>query len=301
MLSYRRITLKDREWIDEKLRESGFRGSEYCFVNQLLWGGIYGMQAALTDGVLCTRYPAGGGRIAHDFPAGNGDREAAIWKMVRSDSRLGCVSVLRAVTDEQLPWLEETFAGKFRVFSDRDAWDYLYPVEQLAKLQGKRFHGKRNHIARFEEAGSWRYEGMSRERIPACLAMYHDWLTQNRERLEPTILQERFMVEGALKHFEELKLQGGLLLLNGEIIAFCLGEPLNGDTFIVHVEKADTRIQGAYPMINRQFVLHNMQGYTYVNREDDLGVEGLRRSKLSYYPQPLLEKYRLEWIGSLAS
>lgn len=296
MIPYRRITLKDREWIHEKLQESGFQGSEYCFVNQFLWGSIYGMQAALADGVLCTRYPASDGRIAHDFPAGNGDREAAIRKMIKSDDRLGCVPVLRAVTKDQLIWLEETFAGKFRVLPDRNAWDYLYPVQQLAELKGKRFHGKRNHIARFEEAGVWSYEEMSRERIPACLAMYHDWLLQNRDRLDPTILQERFMVESAFRHFEELRLQGGILVMDGEIIAFCLGEPLNKDTFIVHVEKADTRIQGAYPMINRQFVLHNMLGYAYVNREDDLGVEGLRRSKLSYYPEPLLEKYRLEWI-----
>jgi hypothetical protein len=93
-------------------------------------------------------------------------------------------------------------------------------------------------------------------------------------------------------NFKELKLVGGLLRIDGEVVAFTIGEPLNSTTFVVHVEKAYSEIQGAYPMINQQFVIHECEDYEYVNREEDLGEEGLRKAKMSYYPEIILDKYR---------
>jgi hypothetical protein len=98
----------------------------------------------------------------------------------------------------------------------------------------------------------------------------------------------------ALAHLEELELKGGLIRLDGEVIAFTLGEPICEDTFVVHIEKAFADIQGAYPMINQQFVEHECSDYQYINREEDTGAEGLRKAKLSYRPVFLVEKGKVK-------
>ena len=89
---------------------------------------------------------------------------------------------------------------------------------------------------------------------------------------------------------DEMGLKGGVLWAGGQVVAFTLGEELNQDMFVVHIEKALADIQGAYPMINQQFLIHEASQYSYVNREEDTGAEGLRKAKLSYYPAFLQEK-----------
>lgn len=291
MITYKNITLEDRGWMMERLRASDFRGSEYCFANQFLWGKVLGMEAADVEGCLCTRYPRQGDTVTHDFPAGNGDRERTVRLILEDDRENGCVTVLRGMLEPEKDWLEQIFPGKFQICDKRAEWDYLYSVEALGRLSGKKYHGKRNHIARFQKNGSWSYEELNGDNMQECIQMYYDWLVQNRERLDDSAQREKVVVEGSFGLWRELGLQGGLLRQEGRVVAFCVGEPLNSDTYIVHLEKAYPQVQGAYPMINQQFVLHVMEGFAYVNREDDMGLEGLRKAKLSYHPELLLEKY----------
>ena len=291
MIPYREITLADKGWMQEKLRESGFRGSEYCFPNQFLWGNLIGMKAAEVEGCLCTAYQAHGLEASHDFPAGAGDTGEAVRAVLEDDRQQGRHTVFRGIQEEEKVWMETVFPGRFAYEEKRDEWDYLYSVEALAGLKGKKYHGKRNHIARFCDGGSWEYGALDHNGIEACRSMYEEWLAQNEERLDASAVKEKAVVDGCLTYFKELDLQGGMLKRDGCLAGFCIGSVLTDDTFIVHIEKARTDIQGAYPMINRQFVLHNMEGFRYVNREDDLGIEGLRRAKLSYHPEFLLKKY----------
>lgn len=291
MILYKKVSLEDRDWIQEKIAINNFRGSEYCFVNQFLWGNLVQMEAACVEGCLCTSYPYKPDTAVHDFPVGVKEPKDAIMALIRDNRQKGRTTIIRGIMEEQKLWMEEIFGDDFRFAVNRDDCDYLYPVETLATLSGRKFHGKRNHIARFKEKGEWSFENIVSENIPECRQMYQEWLTLNMDRLDDTITQEKVIVEGCFTHFEELKLQGGILRQEGQAVGFCIGEPLNSDTFIVHIEKAYTQVQGAYPMLNQQFVLTNMENYTYVNREDDMGLEGLRKAKMSYYPEPLLEKY----------
>ena len=291
MIPYREITLSDKEWMQEKLRESGLRGSEYCFPNQFLWGSLIGMKAAEVEGCLCTAYQVKGQKAAHDFPTGAGDRKGAVLAVLEDDRQQGRHTVFRGIPEEERAWMESVFPGRFAYEEKRDEWDYLYSVEALAGLKGKRYHGKRNHIARFCDGGSWEYEELDDSSVMPCRLMYEEWLARNEERLDASAAKEKAVVDGCLTYFRELGLQGGVLKREGGLVGFCIGSVLTDDTFIVHIEKARTDIQGAYPMLNRQFVLHNMDGFRYVNREDDLGLEGLRKAKLSYHPELLLKKY----------
>ena len=291
VIPYKKITLADRGWMQEKLRESGLRGSEYCFPNQFLWGNLIGMKAAEVEGCLCTAYRAQGQTAFHDFPTGAGDIGAAINAVLEDDRQQGKQTVFRGIPENERNWMEITFPAMFSYEEKRDEWDYLYNVEELAALQGRRFHGKRNHIARFRDQGNWEYSPLDETRLEACARMYESWFKQNADRLDASAVKEKAVVKGCLSYFNELELQGGVLSREGGVVGFCIGSVLTQDTFIVHIEKAYTDIQGAYPMLNQQFVLHNMEGFRYVNREDDLGLEGLRRAKLSYHPEILLKKY----------
>ena len=169
--------------------------------------------------------------------------------------------------------------------------DYVYESEKLATLSGKKLHGKRNHINKFKQVNEdWSYEKITKENIEECFQMALQWRIENGCEADEEKNAEMCVTLNSLRLYEELELTGGLLRVNGKVVAFTLGEEVSDDTFVVHIEKAFAEIQGAYPMINQQFVEHECMKYKYINREEDTGAEGLRKAKLSYRPVFLVEK-----------
>ena len=139
----------------------------------------------------------------------------------------------------------------------------------------------------------WSYEKLSKENIEDCFQMALKWRNENGCEDDPEKRGEICVTLNSLRLFEELKLTGGVLRIDGDVVAFTLGEPVCSDTFVVHIEKAFAEVQGAYPMINQQFVEHECMAYQYINREEDTGAEGLRKAKLSYRPVFMVEKGRV--------
>ena len=182
---------------------------------------------------------------------------------------------------------------------DRDGYDYLYEVERLAELGGKKLHAKRNHINRFVENNpTWAYEEITPATLPECLEMDKEWYRRSLQREgdaeERDLGDEGIALRTAMEHYEELGLEGGLIRVYGEVVAFTIGDRLSADTYDVHFEKAYGELQGAYAMINREFarwVRARHPEIRYLNREDDMGVEGLRKAKQSYYPDLMVEKH----------
>ena len=195
------------------------------------------------------------------------------------------------VTEENFAQLEEWYPGQFQIEYDRDSADYVYESEKLATLSGKKLHGKRNHINKFKQVNEdWSYEKITKENIEECFQMALQWRIENGCEADEEKNAEMCVTLNSLRLYEELELTGGLLRVNGKVAAFTLGEEVSDDTFVVHIEKAFAEIQGAYPMINQQFVEHECMKYKYINREEDTGAEGLRKAKLSYRPVFLVEK-----------
>ena len=195
------------------------------------------------------------------------------------------------VTESQFEQLESWYPGRFEIQYDRDVADYVYESEKLATLAGKKLHAKRNHINKFKATyENWSYETMTKDNVEECFQMALKWRAQNGCEDDTEKQAEICVTLNYLRLLEELEQVGGILRVDGEIVAFTIGEPINEDTFVVHIEKAFADIQGAYPMINQQFVEHECSAYTYINREEDTGAEGLRKAKLSYRPVFLIEK-----------
>lgn len=289
-MDFHELSMEDKEWLKQAFAEDARKACEFSFANNYLWSQVYHVQVAKCCGCALLRYVEDE-EIFYVFPCGNGDKKAALEAMIIHADGEGQKLELTGLLQEETELLQQWFPDQFEIRSNRDDYDYIYSTQDLTLLAGKKYHGKRNHIARFKDR-EWQYEDVTEDNISECRQMLHIWKERRADKWDELMQAEYEVVEDALSCYRELELMGGLIRQEGEVVAFCLGEPLTSDTFVVHFEKAFPEIQGAYPIINQQFVEHACQKYKYVNREEDDGEEGLRKAKLSYHPVILLEKFR---------
>ena len=211
--------------------------------------------------------------------------------MLADAKEAGCKFRLWGLTKQETEQLEEAMPGMFRFQLDRDASDYIYASQDLIHLAGRKFHGKRNHLARFQRSYNWSYEDITPENYADCKKIAHEWCVQNGGcGKEDGTDDETCAINMAFRSFEELKLSGGLLRVDGKPVAFTVGEEINPEVYLLHFEKALSGYEGLYAAINHEYAANHLENYRYINREEDLGIEGLRKAKLSYNPAILLEK-----------
>lgn len=296
MFQFRKIKLEDKEWINQCLRISDFRGGEYSFANNVAW-------QRLNDTVIChyknfyisCSYDDGQPYVT--FPTGvkiddSGKKEyielfADLKKYFSEQNKKLIVS---SVNEENLEWIKEYYGTNVEISYDRDSSDYIYNSADLSELKGKKYHGKRNHIKRFMD-NEWSFEKIDSANINECFEFATQLYNQNESSNDYSSIVEQYAINTFLMNMDYFGLVGVVLKSEDKIVGFTIGEQLNSDTFIVHIEKALSDVQGAYPMICNQFVKNFAKDLKYVNREEDLGIEGLRKSKLSYKPVFLLDKY----------
>ncbi|MDR0973365.1 MAG: phosphatidylglycerol lysyltransferase domain-containing protein [Prevotellaceae bacterium] len=298
MITFRPLTLADKDTLLPYLRNSNRRNCDVSFSNLYCWRFMFNTVFAEVDDFLLFKFWING-QVSYMLPFGTGNLSEMILQLKRDalDVERSAKFRLSGICPDQKQLLENLMPQRFSISADRDYNDYLYLRTDLATLTGKKYQPKRNHVNKFRKTYSYEYRSIDRNLIPECLQMEAEWCRQNNCNGQDGTNNERQAVINGLTHFEELGLTGGALFVDGRIVAFTFGMPISHDTFGVHVEKADTRIDGAYAMINYEFANHVPEAYTYLNREEDLGIEGLRKAKLSYHPFLLLEKSVAEWIG----
>lgn len=299
MIPFKTVTLCDKHWIDEIVMAEGSRSADYNFGNIYIWDNRYKQLVARAEGRMLTKLRYAG-KPTFVFPIGTGPLRPAI-EALREYARARGYEpfCLRGITEEHRAMLEEEYPGCFAFSEDTDNADYIYEAEKLATYSGKALHGKKNHCNRFEAENDWDFVPITRELIPGCLDMLVVWNEENAARLDPSVVYEHDAVVRAFAAYERLGLEGGALRVGGKIVGFTIGEMCSGDTFDVHFEKADINLNGAYPMVCRELTRMLMTRHPelrYMNREDDMGLESLRRSKESYKPEYLLKKYTARWI-----
>ena len=288
-------TLKDREWVLKAFDFGQTDCCEYCFGNIFMWSDIYENKIYNDNGIF----------VSADFtdepvfcyPIGDGDKKATIQKLIEFSKGLGVSLEFFGMTEKDRDELQFLFPKQFEITEERDYFDYLYTSESLAQLAGRKLASKRNHISYFEKTFDWKYEPITKENIHKCELLNEHWERLNREKNPEEIGDEHLAIKKALANFFDLGLEGGILTIENEIVAFTFGEKLNDNTFCTHVEKAYGNIRGAYQMINREFARQLKDRFEYINREDDTGSEGLRRAKLSYHPHRLIIKYSAVYKG----
>ncbi len=290
--------LEDQRLINDYFRRFPSRSCERCFVNTYLWSLYENIEFAEVEETLVVK------RVFHGqsffaWPAGDREHIAKALAALEqyADHHLGEKLRLSSMTPSQFELLQQIQPDRWEITYNRDFADYIYDREKLETLSGKKLHGKRNHIHRFEQAyPSWHYDVLTEDNLEDARAVALIWRRENMCDITAKEMQdtekgaEMCVCLRELELFRELGLSGGILYADERPVAFSLGERLSDDTFVVHIEKALADVQGAYPLINREFVRHECQGVRFVNREDDAGEPGLRRAKLSYKPIILEEK-----------
>ena len=288
MISFKPITIDSKEVITSFTFSSPYQNCDYSFANMCSWQFLYCSEYAVVNDFLLLRFQIEDGRIVYMFPIGNGNKKEIIRIMEEDSLSNGHPLCLMGVIPEVAADLEYFFPHEFKYIPERDYFDYIYYRTDLIELKGKKYQSKRNHINRFNKEYQFEYLPITPEIVPLCLKLEDEWY--GGHKYDEDLLDERRSMAYALQHLDQLGGLGGAIRVNGEIVAFAFGSPINKNTFGVHVEKADTRIEGIYSVINQIFTMHIPEQYMYINREEDLGIEGLRKAKLSYHPTILLEK-----------
>ena len=286
---FRAVALEDRAEIESYLRRHPPLASEYSFTNLFAWQKKHCYRISRYDGgfLVLKHSPAGDAFLQPLVPDGH----------VRAVET--CLEYL--ARKNQAPVLErvgEDFAGalggeRFLISPERDQFDYLYRVDDLVALRGPGLHAKANLWNQFVRTHRYQYRELTPDLMAACLDFVHRWCERRGCEEVEGLKWERCAVFRMLRFQAFLGISGAVIELGGEIAALALGEALSPDTFVIHAEKAEESVRGIYQVINREFLANRAQSFTFVNREQDLGVPGLRRAKKSYQPVRLIRKYRV--------
>lgn len=292
MINFKPVTLEYREIYQKYLMDGVERGCEYTFANIFLWGR---QQATVLHDHL-VRFSQFNRRSVYPYPIGKGDKKAVLDAIIADSKERGIPCRLTGIYEEEKETIEQLYPGMFRFHCDRDGFDYVYDINNLADLPGSKYHKKRNHYNRFRDNfGGYIPAPITADNLPLVMQMAQDWYeTRLKENPESDFQMEQVALNKALRHFEELHMEGLIILHEGKILAFTLGSQMSHDTFDVHFEKAPADVNGAYAAINCEFAKYIRDKYPeikFLNREEDMGIEGLRTAKERYYPHHMVEKY----------
>ncbi len=297
--SQQEYTMIEFQKLDPALRETyyaylknGGRKCEYSFANLCMWGR---QRAAFVEGylVLFSQFDR---KAVYPFPLGQGELLPVLDAIIDDARQRGIPCCITGMDADQCVLLEKYYPGKFRFYQERDTFDYVYDIDDLADLKGRKFQKKRNHLNKFRQNyPDWRTEPVTKANLPQVRELTARWFAEKKiSDPDGDLHLERIALDRALSDPEKYGLEGQTLYVNGEMVAYNLGSRLSEDTFDVHFEKALGAVDGAYPAINQAFAAWIRDKYPqvrYLNREDDMGIEGLRKAKLSYNPVFLTEKH----------
>lgn len=292
MIDFQRLKPEYRTQLHDILFAAGRQGCEYSFANLYLWGR---QLAAMVAGWLVV-FSHFQGKSVYMYPVGTGDPKPALDALMSDAASRGIPFRMYGLTREETLLVDRLYPGMFHFGMDRNGFDYIYDINRLAELKGKKLQQKRNHVNRFlRENPIYHFEPITTENLEVCRRFVENWYVQHgADHPDGDFKIEQVALDRAFAHFDTLKMEGLLLYVEDQVAAMTLGNPLGPDTWDVNFEKADVQFMGAYPMINREYARYIRSRHPeiqYLNREDDMGLPGLRKAKESYYPDLLLEKF----------
>ncbi|UCG91321.1 MAG: DUF2156 domain-containing protein [candidate division WOR-3 bacterium] len=288
---FKSIQLEDREFIRPRLWEYQPETSELTFTNLFIWRSHYGCTWSVykhwliclfnngdTPCILQPIGPAPRQEITRVLLEWLAKEKAAPPRIERADRRF--VAEVQQIDN-------------VRIEPTREHFDYVYRSTDLKTLAGAKYHRKKNHINTFHRTHSFTYSKLTEKHMKACMELIEVWCGMRRCEEDMNLLGEWEAIGEILAHYQELNVHGGVILLDNKVEAFTIGELLNNKTAVIHIEKANPEFNGLYAVMNQQFVENTWNSVPFINREQDLGVEGLRKAKLSYHPERLVEKFRI--------
>lgn len=293
MINFQKLDLSQKEEYNKILFACPPRGCEYSFANLSLWGL---QKVAFLHGCVAF-FSHFFGRSVYPYPIGNGDRRAVIEEILMDAQERGIPCRITGMTDADRAELEDWFPDKFLLKTTRSGSDYVYAIDDLADLKGRKYQKKRNHANRFRaEHPDYSVLPLTSCNMPMAQHMINDWYaTRMREDPEGDYMLENIALAKACRCYDALGMEGILLMEGNRVLAVTMGSQMAEDTFDIHFEKAREEVDGAYTVVNQEFARYLRLKYpdiAYLDREEDMGLEGLRKAKLSYHPSHMIQKHR---------
>lgn len=268
--------------------------SDYSFLNLWAWSEEYGLRWAWNEDLVWIRQS----RPDEVLWAPVGLWDAVDWQS-RLQTNSHMPSVFTRVPEMLANLWRDRLAQAAQIEEERGNWDYLYRVADLIELKGKRYHKKKNLVNQFNRKYDFTYLQFGADMVEQAMAMQTDWCTWRDCESSDILSAENRAIFKILKKWKQLAgLFGGALMVEGSMVAYTVAEALTRDMLLIHFEKGDTEYKGIYQAINQIFLANSAADYTFVNREQDLNDEGLRKAKLSYHPEDYLRKYSVTLSGT---
>lgn len=298
-MQWKPIDIEDKELLTSFFASHDILVSDLTFTNLYLWHYARHISWAILNDCLIvkTQYPNENPFIFYPIHKQNNleSKKQTILQLQEICKAKGLTFSIHSLSEVDKAELESLIPDKFDFIYREDRSDYIYSIPELIELKGKKYHKKKTHLNRFTERYAFTYEALSAHNLEELILTYQNWFGKISDDASDGLRNEYVGIIESLKEFHNLDFKGGILRVEGKIIAFSFGEPLNKDTAVIHIEKADIEYQGAYQAINREFLAHAWSAYSLVNREEDLGIEGLRKAKQSYQPLYLQKKFDAVW------
>jgi hypothetical protein len=288
-INFSKIHIEEQERYQASFSKCPQHASDYSFVNLWSWADEYDLSWSWKGNLVWIRQSKP--EFAFWAPIGNWGQ--IDWAALLNADFLKDAHFIR-IPEALLRIWEMQVGQRLEVFEARDQWDYIYSLEELATLKGNRFHKKKNLVNQFKKNNEFEYRPFDPAVIEGALALQTDWCNWRDCEASETLAAENRAIVKVLENWEKLPgLIGGAIAVGDDLPAYTIAEPLSEDTLVIHFEKGCPGYKGIYQAINQVFLAHNSKGYKLVNREQDLGNEGLRKAKLSYQPIDFLKKYRV--------
>lgn len=302
MIGFKQIELSDKDILNKFFIDIQNQNSECTFTNLYMWRRCFAVRWASVEGHLIIQpnaFESSWILPPYGYHQNDESFKEALISMAKYFHDSEKPFIIRGVTEDEKERIEKVMPNRFRFSEEREIEDYIYHAEDLRSLKGRKFSKKRNHINAFKrDYPNYDFAPVTPGDVPDILDFLEHWYGQQNalDQMDDGLLCEREAIYDALINMERLDFIGGLIRIDGRVVAFTFGERVKEDTVVIHIEKAFADYRGLYAVINQEYLNHFWPDMTYVNREEDMGLEGLRKAKMSYYPAYLLKKYKAELI-----
>ena len=291
MTNFKKLEISDYKIINPILKKYNIENCDHCFYTMLIWSFRYHVEYTVCDGQLFMR-TLGDNSYWYLSPVGPMDFGDAVQLIIDDARQNGYRIKIFALDEKQKEQLQQRFDGKFEIIADRDSFDYIYNTDDLSNLPGKNYQKKRNHCSRFvRENPDYTFNIINKENIYKVIEFEKEWGKRNQSNDSRGLFSEQQGIMEILKHYDETDIVGAYIETQNGVVAFTLASPINENMADIIVEKAFHEVNGAYAVINRDFAKNCLQSYRFINREDDMGQENLRKAKLANFPCEVRAKY----------
>ena len=297
MLNFKPVELCDRHLLEPIFHKTPYFSCNYNFIGLILWNKVYPAFYTFADNFLVTATKNFDNSLTYNFPPYDANDmiiKDIIEMLVDYSKQNNIKFKMDRINDQMKNTLSNLFPNRFIFKELRWQYEYIYNVADLIELKGSKYQPKRNHINQFIRNYDYKYSQLTVNDVPECISLLLEWKKQRNCNSSNCIMnQEICTALSALENFKEYKFTGGVIRVDNKIVAYCMGQSINDFVFDTMFEKGLDNYIGIYAMINQQFAKHQLLNYQYVNREEDMDNEGLRKSKMSYFPTILLRNYEV--------